>query len=1214
GAHARVITSDSSESGSYTGGNGGNGGDTCNGCSVGNGSGGGGAAGFGIVANGSGINLSVEGTALIRGGNGGNGGFARAGAVTSGGGSGNGGEGGIGLFFTSNGTLDNSGRIVGGNGGNAGNASDLANRGANGAGGAGVAGANLFITNTGTITGGNAGNLASPFNTAAGAGITGSDLTIINIGTINAGIDSLGTRGDAIAFTGGSNILELYSGFLINGNVIAFSAADTLRLGGTVDDTFDVSTVGTGAQYQGFGNFEKTGSSTWTLSGTTTAITPWTIYDGILVINSAQALGDDAGTLTILNGARLAVTAPMTISQDMVLGSGGGVIDFGLAVGAPLVTIAGAISGTSLTKLGVGELQLTAANTYTGGTTITDGTLRLSGAGELSSSGTIDIAAGATFAIDQTSANGGNYTFANPLTGSGLLSVALQNGSNSFDFTGTTGSVFTGTLALGNSSFDLSGSNTTALSQATLELGAGNVTTIGVGDQAVGNLTFNGGTARFANLPTGQVTTGALALDAGAVQVDPTTAADSLGSLLQQDEGAQERLVAASSVTGVAANLSLIDLSGAALSTAAVNILQGGNIVAIGDYGYALTNDVTGLFINVVLTQLALQDNQTLTLSGDSLTPAGANNMTALLTGSGNLAIDATSLIELNNSSNDYTGTTTVVGGTLLLGSDNVLGNTSQLAINTGTTADINGFTQSVGSLAGAGLLAISGGNLTVTDGGLFSGVVSGTTGSLTAATGTLVLTGANSYSGVTAVDSGATLQIGNGGTDGSYAGNISNAGLVLFDRTDAASYAGVISGNGSLTQSGSGTLTLTGVNSYSGGTSVANGTLRLTGSGAINASSAVDIAAGATFAIDQTSTNGGNYSFANPLTGAGVLSVALQNGSNSFDFTGTTGSDFTGTLALGTSNFDLSGTNTAALSQATLELGAGNVTTIGVGDQAVGSLTFNGGTARFANLPTGQVTTGALALDAGTVQVDSNGVADSTGNLLQQDDGVLQQLVTATNVTGAANNLSLTDLTGTALSTAAVNILQGGNTVAIGDYGYALASDTSGLFINVGLTQLALQDNQTLTLSGDSLTPTGANNMTALLTGSGNLAIEATTLIELINSSNNYTGTTTVTGGTLLLGSDNALGNTRQLAINANTTADINGFTQTVGSLAGAGLLAISGGNLTVTDGGLFSGVVSGTTGTLTASNGTLVLTGANSYSGVTAVDSGATLQIGNG
>jgi autotransporter-associated beta strand protein len=73
---------------------------------------------------------------------------------------------------------------------------------------------------------------------------------------------------------------------------------------------------------------------------------------------------------------------------------------------------------------------------------------------------------------------------------------------------------------------------------------------------------------------------------------------------------------------------------------------------------------------------------------------------------------------------------------------------------------------------------------------------------------GTLVLTGTNTYSGGTTISAG-TLQIGNGGTTGSITGNVTDNGTLAFNRSDAMTFGGVISGAGSLVQLGSDTLTL---------------------------------------------------------------------------------------------------------------------------------------------------------------------------------------------------------------------------------------------------------------------------------------------------------------------------------------------------------------------------------------------------------------------
>ena len=148
------------------------------------------------------------------------------------------------------------------------------------------------FTNSGTVAGGNGGAAGAASGEgiagtpgAGGVGIVGAGLTIIDSNTISGGLGGDGvTRADAIDFTGGTNTLTLEAGYSIVGNVVAYSTADTLALGGTGTATFDVSLIGASAQYEGFGVFEKTGTSTWSLTGTTTAATAWTIYGGTLAL------------------------------------------------------------------------------------------------------------------------------------------------------------------------------------------------------------------------------------------------------------------------------------------------------------------------------------------------------------------------------------------------------------------------------------------------------------------------------------------------------------------------------------------------------------------------------------------------------------------------------------------------------------------------------------------------------------------------------------------------------------------------------------------------------------------------------------------------------------------------------------------------------------------------------------------------------------------
>ena len=100
-------------------------------------------------------------------------------------------------------------------------------------------------------------------------------------------------------------------------------------------------------------------------------------------------------------------------------------------------------------------------------------------------------------------------------------------------------------------------------------------------------------------------------------------------------------------------------------------------------------------------------------------------------------------------------------------------------------------------------------------------------TGSLTKNNaGTLILTGAHTYSGGTAVN-GGTLQ----GSTASLQGNIVNNASVVFDQNTDGTYAAAMSGSGALTKLGAGNLTIGGVNTFSGPTAVNAGTLTVLGS-----------------------------------------------------------------------------------------------------------------------------------------------------------------------------------------------------------------------------------------------------------------------------------------------------------------------------------------------------------------------------------------------
>ena len=279
------------------------------------------------------------------------------------------------------------------------------------------------------------------------------------------------TRANAVQFTGGTNSLTLQAGFSFTGNVVAFSALDTLALGGSANATFDVSPIGPAAQYQGFGVFQKTGPSTWTLSGTPGTATPWTINGGILQINAAASVGSGFNDVTVNRGGVLATGFAVDQSfidlhlnpssagvlalavnnanpldfgstgpSNLSLGAVGNVTYSGtlgpandgayrLGGGGGTLTVTSLLSGSNRLIVGAngttpGTVMLPGANTYTGGTTIADGTLAV---GNNAALGTGSVIAGLSLSGTETlqaAANG--LTIANDIALNNNLVVDTQ--------------------------------------------------------------------------------------------------------------------------------------------------------------------------------------------------------------------------------------------------------------------------------------------------------------------------------------------------------------------------------------------------------------------------------------------------------------------------------------------------------------------------------------------------------------------------------------------------------------------------------------------------------------------------------------------------------------------------------------------------------------------------------------------------------------------
>lgn len=202
--------------------------------------------------------------------------------------------------------------------------------------------------------------------------------------------------------------------------------------------------------------------------------------------------------------------------------------------------------------------------------------------------------------------------------------------------------------------------------------------------------------------------------------------------------------------------------------------------------------------------------------------------------------------------------------------------------------------------------------------------------------TGKTTFVGNNTYTGATTISAG-TLQIGNGGTTGSIAGNITNNSALIFNRLNALTYAGVISGSGTLAKQGVGTLTLTDTNTYSGATTISGGILAVNGSltnSAVTVNSGGTLGGSGTIGGAVTVNSGGTLA---PGNSPGLLTV----GSLTLDAGSTTVMEIDGTTR-GTQYDAIDVTGTATLG-GTLNLVFGYTPTVGDSYTLIDAAAING-------------------------------------------------------------------------------------------------------------------------------------------------------------------------------------------------------------------------------------------------------------------------------
>ncbi|ECL1610987.1 fibronectin-binding autotransporter adhesin ShdA [Salmonella enterica subsp. enterica] len=292
---------------------------------------------------------------------------------------------------------------------------------------------------------------------------------------------------------------------------------------------------------------------------------------------------------------------------------------------------------------------------------------------------------------------------------------------------------------------------------------------------------------------------------------------------------------------------------------------------------------------------------------------------------------------------NDYSGGTTISGGTLIADHADSLG---------------------TGAVANSGVLQVGEGELENT--------LSGTGSLVKTGTGELTLNGDNDYSGGTTIDDGVLIA---DNADSLGSGDIDNSGVLQVGEGELKN---TLSGTGSLVKIGTGELTLNGDNDYSGGTTISDGTLIANhadslGTGAIDNSGVLQVGEG-----ELKNTLSGTGSLVK--IGTGELTL---NGDNDYSG-GTTISD--GTLiadhadSLGTGAIDNSGVlqvgegeleNTLFGSGSLVKTGTGELTLSGDNNTYFGDTTIAGGTLIAANVNA----LGSGNIDnSGTLMLDANG------------------------------------------------------------------------------------------------------------------------------------------------------------------------------------------------------------------------------------------------
>ncbi|QCI64188.1 autotransporter domain-containing protein [Phreatobacter stygius] len=705
----------------------------------------------------------------------------------------------------------------------------------------------LFVGNaTGSSGVVDVSGAASALHVIGQAEIGGSGagtLTIRAGGAVSVGVGGIGTLNVGTA-GGGAGTLRM--GDATGVGTLAASTVDLRNNASSV--VFD----GTGSQafaplITGSGFVVKNGSGTVTLTGANSYTGGTTLNAGVLTVGNSAALG--LGGLTVGGSSTLDSNASVSLGNAIVLNAN---LTIG---GSNALTLNGGISGAGgLFKNGSATLTLNGVNTFTGGMAINGGTVQAASDGNLGTPG-------GQITFSNTTIVGGAGTGADAVlrtttSFSSAKTMAFTSGGGRIETVAGTTLTLSGAISTGGSaSFFKQGDGTLVLTGdssanyfgrtwvhgGTLRIeGGGKLGSVATGGQAyISNgatvVVTGSGSAweTFSQMRVGEHGSGTLRIENGGT-VRNGSGGGTVG--IVGGGGASEVVITGlgSQWLGNGANLYVGHSNAGSLTVSDQGVLRlgaagNGTIIA------GLSGGAAGGTINIGAAeasaaaaagtlQVGIVDLNAASRLAFNHTEAGYS-FAPTIVGAGQVRqVNGTTILA---GAHTYSGGTAIVGGVLQVTSEANLGDVAGgLTIGNGTLRVTSGF-------ASGRNVVLTGASATMeiqAGGHVLSDDIDGAGGLTKTGAGTLTLTGANSYAGTTTISAG-TLQLGTGGTSGSITGNVVNNAALIFNRSDAVTFTGAVSGSGTLRHIGGGLTNLSGNSGgFSGTTTVEAGTLAVNG------------------------------------------------------------------------------------------------------------------------------------------------------------------------------------------------------------------------------------------------------------------------------------------------------------------------------------------------------------------------------------------------